>query len=233
MVNESILSSRLLRCPVCLISQPVAADANADTRLICGNCKKRFSLTEALPLARADTNHRVDINHRAETLSKTQPSLNANHAQIRAKLDSLTHRTQFNIVRLLSWVLMIALCWLILTIARDYIRQLDGPEFLWLYGIYFIAIYFARWVWSAFSVDTFLGTLVSLVLFEGLGILRIIDGKAVGMSQFDITYILMFVGLLILCFRRDDRRGDGHASSVCSGCSGCGGGGGGCGGCGS
>jgi hypothetical protein len=110
---------------------------------------------------------------------------------------------------------------------------LKGPEFLEFYLILFVAILalliMLRKLWG----DTLHLTVIALLVFEGIGIVRFMDASAAGMHKFQIMFIMMGVGG-VLFFLRAHHMNDASWSSDCSSCSNCSGcgGGGGCGGCG-
>ena len=125
--------------------------------------------------------------------------------------------------------------------------SLKGPQFLGYYLVLLIVLGLLR---GALEDD--LARFAPLLLFEGVGVWRIVEGMANGMHRFTYLQILMLFGGFLLvvnatsfpsAYRANRGRYSGSSRSSCSsgsscssssgsGGGGCGGGGGGCGGCG-
>ncbi|HEV2693754.1 MAG TPA: hypothetical protein VG347_12755 [Verrucomicrobiae bacterium] len=122
--------------------------------------------------------------------------------------------------------------------AFSFLHTMRGPDFLLLFGVWF-AVTFGWVLWRRCNdADTPATTLIGLVCFEGLGVVRIIDGSAHGLHNWFYLLLMMFFGGIAFFMRAEHfQNRNGNTSSCssgssCSGGGGCGGGGGGCGGCG-
>ena len=205
----------LVRCPVCLISQSVASDYPANKRIHCGNCGREFQFKNALPVGGDSVSAAVSV---------AAPSSVIQAQEVRAPHPMIT------------WILGLILLLIVLKTARPFMATLKGPEFLVFYVVVLVAIIIAAARARARWEDSLSITLVGLIIYEAIGVLRYIDGSAAGMHKFDIMFLMMGVGGLLMFARAEHFSGNssssGCSSSGCgSSCSGCGGGGG-CGGCG-
>ncbi len=118
---------------------------------------------------------------------------------------------------------------------------MKGPGFLGFYFVVWLVTFFGSLVLRRYPWFSHSGS-VALVVFEGLGVSRLITGLQAGMHRFEYLILMMFIGgwfyLLRSDIEGDGGPGGGSSSSGCgsscgsSGGGGCGGGGGGCGGCG-
>jgi len=120
--------------------------------------------------------------------------------------------------------------------------EMKGPTFLIFFGLLWLSLFVASFglktqVWGGFA------GIVAFLLFEGIGIARIVIGIRLGMEKFLYLIIIMIVGGFALMARIGTERGwdlnsrsgcsSGCGSSCGSSCGGGCGGGVGCGGCGS
>ncbi|HAB14830.1 MAG TPA: hypothetical protein PLX89_09850 [Verrucomicrobiota bacterium] len=123
----------------------------------------------------------------------------------------------------------------------SFLYSVNGPEFLALFAGWFVVVFGTVLVLRWRGMDTPAVTAAGLIIFESLGIVRIMMGSSHGLHRWTILIIFMVVGGLAFSMRAEHFRGSG--SSGGGGCSGgtgcgggggggCGGGGGGCGGCG-
>jgi hypothetical protein len=125
----------------------------------------------------------------------------------------------------------------------DFLHTMKGPDFLWLFVGWFVAVRLTVAGLRAGGFDTAATTFLGLLCFEALGFARIVVGSSHGLHKWEFLYLLMFVGGVIFFVRArhlnsdtSDREWFSSSGSSCSSGSssggGCGGGGGGCGGCG-
>lgn len=124
----------------------------------------------------------------------------------------------------------------------DFLHTMKGPEFLFVYGFWFVAVFVVVLALRTMGHDTPLVSGLGLVAFEILGVARYLVGSAHGMHRWDFLGMMMLVGGCCFVFRAESLPGShrsggscsgGFSASSCSGGGGCGGGGGGgCGGCG-
>ncbi len=122
----------------------------------------------------------------------------------------------------------------------DFLPTIKGPDFLFLYALWFAALFVAVLMLRSAGHDTPLVSGVGLALFEGLGVARYLVGSAQGMHRWEYLGVMMLVGGSCFVLRVESFKGSGGSGgscgggsiSSCSGGGGCGGGGGGCGGCG-
>ena len=195
----------LIRCPVCLHKHSVTKNISVNKILICERCGKSFEFQNALP---------------------DKDSVNKLNNAV-----SISEITVTDVVGVKFWLFSLLLCLLSFTYIRDYTVDMNGPGFL---GFYFL-LFFIVWVFSSvirwFWIVSDEVSKVGFVLFEGVGVLRFIDGWSLGMRDFEIMIIMMVLGGFIFFLRAEHMQGSGN-SSGCSGCSSGGGCGGGCGGCG-
>jgi hypothetical protein len=126
----------------------------------------------------------------------------------------------------------------------SFLHTMRGPDFLLLYFVWFIVTFGGVLLLRWNGHDSPLTTVAGLLLYELLGVLRIISGSAHGMHKWEFLILMMVIGAVVFVVRikLNQSSGDGghwwSSSSGGSSCSsggggaGCGGGGGGCGGCG-
>ncbi len=120
--------------------------------------------------------------------------------------------------------------------------MMNGPEFLMLYAMWFFLVFIMTNTLRHKGFDSALTTVGCLVLFEGLGIARIIVGSQHDLHRWGFLVLMMLVGGVLLLVRITSMGGGGGPSGTCggghTGATGvsCGGGSscgaGGCGGCG-
>lgn len=212
------MSTQIIRCPICLLSQPVKTGVSANKILHCGNCKRDFAVKNGLPLKEGET-----IAYATEPSSST--------TALKSGISTIEPVTTRNVA--ITWIFG-AIIWLIVGRAsRSYIAPLNGPDFLFFYFFLFIGIWLSTAVMRKIWEDSMHVTLIALLLFEGIGLIRFFDASAAGMHKFNFMFIMMAIGAVLL-FSRYDHSGSSNwsdSSGCSSSCSGCGGGGG-CGGCG-
>ena len=114
---------------------------------------------------------------------------------------------------------------------------MTGPEFLFLYIVWFLTTWLGMLIIRHRVADTWATTLTGLVCFEAVGVARYIIGSAQGMHKWEFLFLIMGVGALFFVVRAENFSNGSGGSWTSSGCGGggCGGGGcggGGCGGCG-
>lgn len=127
----------------------------------------------------------------------------------------------------------------------SFFYKATGPEFLAGYAVWFVVLFAGSRVIQKSKTDNPLPTIVGLLLFEAVGLIRIVVGSSHGMHKWDFLILMMVVGGALFFARFENTGGSSGSSSgwqsSCSssssgggGCGGggCGGGGGGCGGCG-
>ena len=208
------MNTQLIRCPVCLVSQTVKQDISPNQQLHCGNCQRSFAAKNGLPLKEDSAiSYANNTPLTPASVVTTQPAASRNV--------------------IVTWLLGFVLWIFTISKARPYMASLKGPDFLEFYIIVFFTILviliLARRLWE----DTMHVTLIALLIFEGIGIVRYIDASAAGMHKFQIMFFMMGVGGVLFFVRAHHTNNMSWSSdcSSCSSCSGCGGGGG-CGGCG-
>lgn len=129
---------------------------------------------------------------------------------------------------------------------RHPLETLRGPEFLLVYGFWFLACWSGLLFLRSCGFDRPLTTVLVLSAFEALGIARFLIGSAAGLHRWTFLFLMMGIGALffLIRVRRSDGQIRGTSNSTSSssfvdssiggggGCGGGGCGGGGCGGCG-
>ena len=208
------MNTQIIRCPVCLASQPVKKDISPNQQLHCGNCKRSFAVKNGLPL-----NEDSVVSY-----ANSVPSVPADIIN--------THQAATGTV-IATWIIGFIIWIFTISKARPYMATLNGPDFLDFYFIVFIAIIVILIVLRKFWLDTMHFSIIAFLIFEGIGLIRYIDASAAGMHKFLIMFIMMGVGGVLFFLRAHhmDEVDWSSDCSSCSNCSGCGGGGG-CGGCG-
>ena len=242
-------NAKLIRCPVCLASQTLGSKAQSLEQLYCGNCQRSFKYKDALPLAAPDPISAIESSGAVEQVSEP------------AKADTSTTvatdktpKKQSGARALFVWFVVLIAVVAIFNYVRPYMTDLRGPEFLGFYLKYFFGVFIVVLFARGLFLNNYHVTLAGLILFEGVGAIRLYDGMAAGMHKFAFLYIMMVIGGLILITRLNSSSGSGSSSrsssssswfnsscsscsscssSSCSSCSsGCGSSCGGCGGCG-
>ena len=211
--------STIIRCPVCLASQTIASGYSADKQIHCGNCHRDFTLRNALPVSDSAGSSISAATAAAEPASALE-------------MEVVQYRNP-----VLTWLFGFILFILLMNLARPFMLGLKGPGFLFFYGIVLVGIFVGLQLLRKLWEDSLHVSLVALILFEALGVVRYIDGTAIGMHRFGIMFIMMGLGGVLMFMRFESSFGSSSSSSCswfggCSSCSGCGGGCGGCGGCG-
>lgn len=103
----------------------------------------------------------------------------------------------------------------------SFLHTMPGPDFLWLFGGWFVLTFGTVLVLRWRGHDTPLTTGVGLLCFEALGAARMIVGSAHGMHQWDFL-IFMMVGGAVLFFLRaqsSGKSGGSDGGSLWSSCS--------------
>jgi len=215
------VSTLLIRCPVCLSSQPVNKGVSPDKLLYCGNCQRKFAVKNGLPLTETGT-----VSY-SKSASPTLSSSRVNITQLQAT-------TSRNVT--VTWIFGLMLMFMVVSSSRTFIMPMQGLEFIVFYLFLFFGVWFALVAMRIFWEDSIQVTLIALITFEAVGVVRYMDASAVGMHKFGFMIAMMVVGAILLFTRYDNYSGEDWSSgsgcsSSCSGCgSGCGGGCGGCGG---
>ncbi|MDH4319535.1 MAG: hypothetical protein OEV64_14200 [Desulfobulbaceae bacterium] len=205
--------SYTIRCPHCLEEKKVAKDTPLFQEISCAECGKIFEFRNALPAREKDRPDEmkyfsISSIHDTEHSNSSPPGL---------------------IITLVTSAVLTA--WLC-----SYSNTLNGTGFLTLYFFLFLAVVFGAFLLRLLMGNGLLIKLLTVGIFEFIGLYRLYWGYTHNMHKFGILYVSMFFGGLLLFAVQSLSRGDGGSSggsgSGCSGgCSGCGGGGG-CGGCG-
>jgi hypothetical protein len=211
------VSTQIIRCPICLLSQPVKKNVSPDKVLHCGNCQRDFTVKNGLPLKEGGM-----LSY------ATAPATTTTNASV-TNVEPATTR---NVV--ITWIFGAIIGLMVIKTSRSFIAPYGGPEFLTFYFFLFMAVWLSlvaiRKIWE----DSAHVTLIALFIFEGVGLIRYIDASAAGMHKFGYMFMMMAVGAVLLFSRYDHTNGNNWYDSSCSSCSSCSGcgGGGGCGGCG-
>jgi len=211
------VNTQIIRCPVCLASQPVKKDISPNQQLHCGNCKRSFAVKSGLPLNEDSViSYTSDEPSTSVSVIETQPAVTRNV--------------------IAAWVTGFIIWTFTISKARPYMATLKGPDFLEFYFIVFIAILVILIVLRKLWEDSKHLSVIALLVFESIGLVRFIDASAAGMHKFQFMFIMMGVGGVLFFLRAHHMNNvswssDCSSCSNCSSCSGCGGGGG-CGGCG-
>lgn len=212
-------ASDVIRCPVCLSSQPMPQDTPANKRIYCGTCRQNFNYGEGLTLD--------GIKPVVSRETAPQPASNI-HVN---KTTGFSARDMF--------IILAGIILFIFTVfpARLYVQDMRGTEFLTFYVIFFIVIWLSVVIFRTWLDSNSFVTYIGLIIFEAVGVFRYIDASAAGMSKFSYMYMIMFFGAVLLFLRMKDssdfsRGNNCSGCSSCSSCSGCGSSCGGCGGCG-
>jgi hypothetical protein len=217
--GEILVSAQIIRCPICLLSQPVRNGVSPDKILHCGNCQRDFAVKDGLPLK--DDIIPGQINAPVSTATTTTAGI--------AGMEPATTRNT-----VITWILGAIIALVVIKTSRSYVAPLDGPAFLVFYLLLFVGIWVALTIMRKLWEDSVHVTMVALLAFEAVGLNRYLDASAAGMHKFGFMFIMMTIGAVLLFARYDHPGGNngyGSSCSSCSSCSGCGGGGG-CGGCG-
>lgn len=234
--------NKLVRCPVCLylMAVPLAADDN--TELQCVSCKRPFRLRNALA-SNAMTRH-------GDVAAKKSP-LPVRDTRTSEKLAVEVERAEYLPASIAGFAVLGAL---FVGVTYYVSARTDGPEFLAYYFAVFAATLLGAVVVRSVWHDVFAVSMVGMLLFEIVGLERIVLGMQQGMQKFEYLVIGMILGG-ICYFIRFGKQSSAAASagscgifiyggcgsggvSSCSGGSGCSSGSscgssGGCGGCGS
>lgn len=209
------MSTQIIRCPICLLSQPIKTDVSPDKALHCGNCQRNFAVKNGLPL-----NEGGAISYATES---TPTATAAKHSS--TIIESATPR---NVV--ITWIVGALFGLIVIDTSRSYMAPLRGPEFLAFYFMLFTGLWLLLAAMRKYWEDSSHVTFISLFIFEGVGLLRYLDASAAGMHKFVILFIMMGIGGILFFVRgefSDYGSDDSHSS-----CGSTSGGGGGCGGCG-
>lgn len=145
--------SKLIRCPVCLASQTENDSNSPDSPYYCGNCKRAFLYKNALPLsgARLDFGNPGDGQSAAADLSAHSSFNYAGAGDIKLQSSNNANSIPYNVViepalstvaSLITWTIALLILFLIIATARPYMMGIKGPEFLFQYVLYLVAIYF-------------------------------------------------------------------------------------------
>lgn len=212
------MSTQIIRCPVCLLSQPVKKNISPDKILHCGNCKRDFAVKNGLPLKEGGA-----VAYATNPLSST--------TAIKTGISTVEPVTTRNVA--ITWIFGAIAGLIVMRISRSHVAPLNGPDFLFFYFFLYIGIWLSTAVTRKIWEDSLHVTVIALLIFAGVGLIRYLDASATGMHKFSFMFMMMAIGAVLLFARFDhSSRNNRHDNSSCSsGCSGCGGGGG-CGGCG-
>ncbi|MFM8471781.1 MAG: hypothetical protein ACKODH_17765, partial [Limisphaerales bacterium] len=114
----------------------------------------------------------------------------------------------------------------------EFFHTATGPEFLGGYLLWFIVLFAGSRVLQTGKKRQPLPSLAGLLLFEAVGLIRIIVGSSHGMHNWNFLILMMITGGMLFFARFENPGGSsGSSSGWSSSCSSssCGGGGGGCG----
>lgn len=126
----------------------------------------------------------------------------------------------------------------------DLLRTMDGPSFLAVFFVWFLAMRGVVMLLRYWGFDSPLTTLAGLTAFEGLAVARLMEGSSQGMHHWGFLIAGMILGGFFFLVRMDPVERRNSSGGTCGGSTGCGGGGtcgggsgsscggGGCGGCG-
>ena len=117
----------------------------------------------------------------------------------------------------------------------NFLETMRGPEFLAVYGGWFVVTWIGMLIVRHKVSDGWWTTLGGLLAFESVGFARYLIGTAHGLHKWDFLFLMMIVGALFFLARTDHFSSGSNGSWSSCGGGGCGGGGcggGGCGGCG-
>ncbi|MBI3898017.1 MAG: hypothetical protein HY308_06940 [Gammaproteobacteria bacterium] len=206
MATTDTLAGTIVRCPACLAQQRTIGKPAPWDQLRCPRCRRDFEFRNALPF-KTDTKSATAAF--AETIAA--PS-----------------QTVF-------WVCGLLLTVLVLLSAYRVQTGFDGPEFLVFYFFALLLSFLGTYLLRFFGEGD-VPNYLSLLIFEGIGVERLLYGLSQGMSKFFGLFVLMVFGFFFLTARTEISRNWNSSNGNSSG--GCGGGcgssscGGGCGGCG-
>jgi hypothetical protein len=197
------------RCPVCLTRHLLDATLKGNTQVKCAKCGNTSKMEFWL-----------DARELPAGSAAAPPA------------EKATATDKFMVAML--GVLLIIAAW---SASYFYMKLLKGPDFL----LFFFLVLIVLWILSAIArhaiEDTWTFSIIGCVVFEGVGVIRLVSGWLAGMHNFGFMIAMMFFGAFIFFVRAKAGGGYGVGGSCAGGgCggSGCGGGGcgGGCGGCG-
>ena len=84
-----------------------------------------------------------------------------------------------------------------------FLHTMRGPDFLLLFGIWFIVTFGCVLLFRWRGQDTPFTTLTGLLCFEALGAARIMDGAAHGLHKWGFLILMMIVGGIIFIIRTE------------------------------
>lgn len=226
---------RQIRCPVCLQRIETPPDSGGDERLVCPHCGRAFEKKNALPV---DKEFSKSVGRAPKAINASDESADTDSAPLAKPASPRSSQGSFRFMVGLTGVMGVVLVLTLLT------QDLNGPDFLVFYLVLFFVTLFGGGIVRAKLKQVPGVGVLALVLFEAVGVIRIITGLEKGMHKFGFLIGLMIVGGFVFVFKFLSRssgsgRDGGSDFFFIGGCSGCGGGsgcggcgGGGCGGCG-
>src|SRR6185312_9203291 len=91
----------------------------------------------------------------------------------------------------------------------DFLHTMSGEDFLGLYVVWFLITWISVFILRIKGFDTPITTIVGLVLFEALGVIRFVVGSAYGMHKWDYMIAMMIAGGLLFVIRAKHFQGPG------------------------
>ena len=194
-----------IRCPYCLHGFGILPTSLGDRRLRCPRCIREFTLAKALPSTGAAS--------LTATATRQPPTVGLGAG---------------------AWLLALVIGFLMVEYSRTW-TLVRGPEFLTYYVVTLIGLLIASGLLRSWVQDIDEFRWMGFLIYEAIGVFRIIDGYSLGMRRYLLLIALMAIGGVFFFARADHRRNRNNSDGSGSGCgsgSSDGGGGGGCGGCG-
>ena len=219
------------RCPVCLSQHLLPDGMTSDHRVRCSWCGNSTAWSAWLGMQLQST---VQGGAASNAFSGSTGTL------LGSVEPALGWRNPF-------FVLSLGLTGLTWFVSAHVMVGMRGPEFLQFYLLVLISTWGISFLFGRIAGHPRIFSFMGFLLYEGVGVIRLVTGLQAGMSKFGFLVLMMLAGVALFGLRIKD--GDlylfgvylepskgGGDSSGCSGSSGCGGsgcgGGGGCGGCG-
>lgn len=227
MAGSSTARLRQIRCPVCLQRIETPADSGGDERLVCPHCGRAFEKKNALPVDKAFAK---SVGRAPKATIVSDESADIDSAPPATPAPQWSGKGGFRFMVGLTGVMGVVM-------ALSYFTQdLNGPDFLVFYPVLFFVTLFGGGIARAKLKQVPGIGLLAWVLFEAVGVIRIITAMEKGMHKFGFLIAMMIVGGIVFLFKFNRRfAGSGRDGDsgffILGGCGGCGGGGG-CGGCG-
>ena len=192
MAAAALVQPALFRCPACLKLLSATWGTADDARLRCPTCKGEFLRKNGITVPEPQTS-------RPEAPAVTpapEPSIFFKYSGRLAFLAGC--------YALGTWIGL----------------SLKGPEFLGYYLVVFFLVYLVSLIVSLVRTEHMYALWFGLLIFEGIGLTRIITGVQQGMHKFGLLGVMMILGGIVFLATRVAREPGGCSVGGCSGGSG-------------